>query len=85
MMRMMERMVEGRAELEEIDLLHSVTRQVEGNTICMLADAAAWPIQGLMRHFRPVMEERILAYKAKHSGPLQVPTPGNLPIPQAAE
>ncbi|MGY0485252.1 NADH-quinone oxidoreductase subunit NuoF [Endobacter medicaginis] len=85
MMRMMERMVEGRAEIEEIDLLHSVTRQVEGNTICMLADAAAWPIQGLMRHFRPVMEERIMAYKAKHPGPLAVPSPGNLPLPQAAE
>jgi NADH-quinone oxidoreductase subunit F len=41
-----------------------VTRQVEGHTICALGDAAAWPIQGLIRHFRPVMEERIAQYKA---------------------
>ena len=64
MMRIMNRMVEGRAELEEIDMLEQVTRQVEGHTICALGDAAAWPIQGLIRHFRPVMEERIAAYKA---------------------
>ncbi len=41
----------------------TVTRQIEGHTICALGDAAAWPIQGLIRHFRPVMEERIAAYK----------------------
>jgi len=41
-----------------------VTRQIEGHTICALGDAAAWPIQGLIRHFRPVMEERIAAYKS---------------------
>jgi NADH-quinone oxidoreductase subunit F len=57
-------MVEGRAELEEIDMLEQVTRQVEGHTICALGDAAAWPIQGLIRHFRPLMEERIAGYKA---------------------
>jgi len=64
MMRIMNRMVEGRAEIDEIDMLEQVTRQVEGHTICALGDAAAWPIQGLIRHFRPVMEERIAAYKA---------------------
>jgi len=42
-----------------------VTRQIEGHTICALGDAAAWPVQGLIRHFRPVMEERIAAYKAQ--------------------
>ena len=63
MMRVMNRMVEGRAEVEEIDMLEQVTRQVEGHTICALGDAAAWPIQGLIRHFRPVMEERIAAAK----------------------
>jgi hypothetical protein len=57
-------MVEGRAE-PEIDTLEQVTRQVEGHTICALGDAAAWPIQGLIRHFRPMMEERIAAYKAR--------------------
>ena len=69
MMRIMNRMVEGRAELEEIDMLDQVTRQVEGHTICALGDAAAWPIQGLIRHFRPLMEERIAAYRASHSAP----------------
>ena len=64
MMRVMNRMVEGRAELAEIDTLEQVTRQIEGHTICALGDAAAWPIQGLIRHFRPVIEERIAAYKA---------------------
>jgi NADH-quinone oxidoreductase subunit F len=64
MMRVMNRMVQGRAEPEEIDTLEQVTRQVEGHTICALGDAAAWPIQGLIRHFRPVIEERIAHYKS---------------------
>ena len=66
MMRVMNRMVQGRAEISEIDTLEKVTRQIEGHTICALGDAAAWPIQGLIRHFRPVMEERIAAYKSSH-------------------
>ncbi len=63
MMRVMNRMVQGRAEVDEIDTLDQVTRQIEGHTICALGDAAAWPIQGLIRHFRPVIEERIATYK----------------------
>jgi len=63
--RVMTRMVEGRADVAEIDTLEQVTRQIEGHTICALGDAAAWPVQGLIRHFRPVMEERIAAYKAR--------------------
>ncbi|MBM3621317.1 MAG: NADH-quinone oxidoreductase subunit NuoF [Alphaproteobacteria bacterium] len=59
MWRVMERMVKGEARIEEIDVLHDVTKQVEGHTICALGDAAAWPIQGLIRHFRPLMEQRI--------------------------
>jgi NADH-quinone oxidoreductase subunit F len=70
MWRVMERMVQGRAEISEIDVLEKVTRQVEGHTICALGDAAAWPIQGLIRHFRPLMEERIAAYKARHAAPM---------------
>ena len=62
MMRVMERMVEGRAQKREIDMLFEVTKQVEGHTICALGDAAAWPIQGLIRNFRHVMEERIDSY-----------------------
>jgi len=59
MWRVMERLVRGDARVEEIDILEEVTRQVEGHTICALGDAAAWPIQGLIRHFRPELERRI--------------------------
>jgi NADH-quinone oxidoreductase subunit F len=65
MWRVMERMVVGNARIEEIDALEDVTRQVEGHTICALGDAAAWPIQGLIRHFRPEMERRIRARTEK--------------------
>ncbi len=61
MMRMMERLVRGEAEIEEIDMLLDVSKQVEGHTICALGDAAAWPIQGLIRHFRDEIEDRIRA------------------------
>jgi NADH-quinone oxidoreductase subunit F len=57
--RMMVRMVDGRASLEEITMLEDVTREIEGHTICAHGDAAAWPIQGLIRHFRPELERRI--------------------------
>ncbi|MFN2100584.1 NADH-quinone oxidoreductase subunit NuoF [Altererythrobacter sp. MF3-039] len=59
MWRVMERLRTGDAAIEEIDMLHQVTKQVEGHTICALGDAAAWPIQGLIRHFRPELERRI--------------------------
>ena len=64
MWRVMERMVVGNAKTSEIDMLLSVSKQVEGHTICALGDAAAWPIQGLIRHFRHVIEERIDNYRA---------------------
>ena len=64
MWRMMERLVRGDAEIHEIDTLEQVTRQVEGHTICALGDAAAWPIQGLIKHFRPEIERRITAHRA---------------------
>ncbi len=63
MYRVMTRLVRGEAEMEEIDTLLDVTYQVEGHTICALGDAAAWPIQGLLRHFRPEVERRILDYQ----------------------
>ena len=69
MWRVMERLVTGDAEYHEIDLLLEVTTEVEGHTICALGDAAAWPIQGLIRHFRPEVEARI----AKRKGFVQVP------------
>lgn len=59
MMRVMDRLVAGDAEVEEIDMLLDVSKQVEGHTICALGDAAAWPIQGLIRHFREEIEDRI--------------------------
>ena len=64
MWRMMGRLVRGEAEPGEIDTLLDVTKQVEGHTICALGDAAAWPIQGLIRHFRPELERRIETFKA---------------------
>jgi NADH-quinone oxidoreductase F subunit len=59
MWRVVTRMAEGKAEIEEIDMLLDVSKQVEGHTICALGDAAAWPIQGLIRHFRDEIEDRI--------------------------
>ncbi|NQX80347.1 MAG: NADH-quinone oxidoreductase subunit NuoF, partial [Hyphomicrobiaceae bacterium] len=59
MWRTMQRLENGQAEKSDIDTLLDVTRQVEGHTICALGDAAAWPIQGLIRNFRPTIEARI--------------------------
>ncbi len=63
--RVMDRMVIGNARVEEIDMLFEVTKEIEGHTICAHGDGGSWPIQGLIRHFRPVMEARIAAYHAK--------------------
>ncbi|MGI4881433.1 MAG: NADH-quinone oxidoreductase subunit NuoF [Janthinobacterium lividum] len=76
MWRVMERLVTGEAEYHEIDLLLEVTTEIEGHTICAFGDAAAWPIQGLIRHFRPEVEARI----ARRRGFVQVPA-----MMQAAE
>lgn len=59
MWRIMERLREGDGTPDLIDKLHDVTKQVEGHTICALGDAAAWPIQGLIKHFRPELERRM--------------------------
>ncbi len=64
MWRVLERMVEGKAHKKEIDMLLEVSYQVEGHTICALGDAAAWPVQGLIRHFRHVIEARIDEFSA---------------------
>jgi NADH-quinone oxidoreductase subunit F len=73
MWRVLTRMAEGRAEKREIDMLLDVSYQIEGHTICALGDAAAWPVQGLIRHFRHVIEERIDQYSANpdHDGALR--------------
>ena len=62
--RVLERMVEGNASVTEIDSLLDVSYEIEGHTICALADGAAWPVQGLIRHFRPEMEQRIAEYRS---------------------
>ncbi len=61
--RVMQRMVTGNATVDEIDMLLDVSKEIEGHTICAHGDASAWPIQGLIRHFRPEMERRILEYR----------------------
>tara|TARA_B100000965_G_C18938038_1_gene476039 strand:- start:265 stop:459 length:195 start_codon:yes stop_codon:yes gene_type:complete len=61
----MKKMINGNVNIEDIDHLLDVTKQIEGHTICALGDAAAWPIQGLMRHFRKEVESRILNNKTK--------------------
>jgi NADH-quinone oxidoreductase subunit F len=66
MWRVLERMARGEAALSEIDLLFDVSKQIEGHTICALGDAAAWPVQGLIRHFRPEIEARIGRYTPEH-------------------
>lgn len=70
MWRVMERMRTGDADISEIDTLYQVTKQVEGHTICALGDAAAWPIQGLIKHFRPEMERRITEKRGGGSSPM---------------
>ena len=64
MYRIMARFVKGDAKIEEIDKLLNISKQIEGHTICALGDAAAWPIQGLIKHFRGVIEDRINQYQA---------------------
>ena len=63
MWRIMERLAHGDASVDEIDLLLDVGKHIEGHTICAHGDASAWPIQGLMRHFRPMVERQILERK----------------------
>jgi NADH-quinone oxidoreductase subunit F len=73
MWRVLTRMSEGRAHRREIDMLMEVTQQIEGHTICAFGDGAAWPVQGLLRHFRPEIERRIDQYAANpHPEPVAV-------------
>ena len=73
MWRVLTRMAEGRAHKREIDMLMEVTTQIEGHTICAFGDGAAWPVQGLLRHFRPEIERRIDQYAANpHPEPVLV-------------
>ncbi|KAJ3349843.1 NADH dehydrogenase [ubiquinone] flavoprotein 1, mitochondrial [Allomyces javanicus] len=62
---MMDRFQQGNAKNVEIDMIYELSKQIEGHTICALGDAAAWPVQGLIRHFRPAIEEKIAAFHAQ--------------------
>ena len=75
----MNRFEKGQGRTREIDMLQELTKQVEGHTICALGEAFAWPLQGLIRHFRPELEKRMADYAAATGGPalaggLYVPT-----------
>ena len=59
MWRMLERIAKGNAEVAELDMLMDVTKQIEGHTICAFGEGSSWPVQGLLRHFRTEMEERL--------------------------
>ncbi|MEO1043092.1 MAG: NADH-quinone oxidoreductase subunit NuoF [Pseudomonadota bacterium] len=72
MWRVLNRMADGDAEMWEIDKLLDVAGQIEGHTICALGDAAAWPVQGLIQHFRHEIEEKITNYR-KGPGHVAVP------------
>jgi len=69
----MNRLVTGNARTTEIDMLEELTYQIEGHTICALGDAAAWPIQGLIRHFRPELERRIKEAGGDNIVPMTTP------------
>ncbi len=71
--QMMDRFQTGRATVREIDQIYELTKQVEGHTICALGDALAWPVQGLIKRFRPEMEQRCADYAEKNGGS---PLPG---------
>ncbi|MEC8466798.1 MAG: NADH-ubiquinone oxidoreductase-F iron-sulfur binding region domain-containing protein, partial [Pseudomonadota bacterium] len=57
--RLMERLSRGEGTLEELDQLYDVTKKIEGKTICAFADGAMWPVQGTLKHFRHLFEEKI--------------------------
>ena len=57
--KIMNRIERGAGEPEDLDVLVDVAGKMEGQTICAFADAAAWPVQGLIRHFRSDFEEHI--------------------------
>ena len=66
-LKMMQRLCIGEARIEDIDKLNDVCSQVENHTICALGDAAAWPVQGLIRHYRDEIEQRILENTLRES------------------
>ncbi|MAI02598.1 MAG: NADH-quinone oxidoreductase subunit NuoF [Rickettsiales bacterium TMED254] len=66
-LKLMRKLCDGSAEIEDIDKLQDICSQVENHTICALGDAAAWPVQGLIRHYRKDIEKRIVNFKQLRS------------------
>jgi len=56
MYRMLKRIMAGQGRMEDIDTLAAVSSQIEGHTICAFGEAAAWPVQGFLRHYREEFE-----------------------------
>jgi NADH dehydrogenase (ubiquinone) flavoprotein 1 len=65
MNKVMQRFTIGKGNPDEINMLFEISKQIEGHTICALGDGAAWPVQGLIRHFRPEVERKMREYQEK--------------------
>ena len=63
LLKVMDRFRAGQGSAREIDMLFELTKEIEGHTICALGDAAAWPVQGLIKNFRPEMEARFKKFE----------------------
>lgn len=59
--KILNRFVRGEGRKEDVDLLMDVANNIEGNTICALGDAAAWPVQSMIRRFRDEFERRAVS------------------------
>ena len=51
MYRVLTRIVEGNATMDDVEMLKQAAGQIEGHTICAFGEAAAWPVQGFLRHY----------------------------------
>ncbi|MEW6061740.1 MAG: NADH-quinone oxidoreductase subunit NuoF [Bacteroidota bacterium] len=73
--KMLHRFERNEARQEDVDLLVEVANQIEGNTICALGDAAAWPVQSFVKRFREEFEKRACApsYSVSALGHVKVP------------
>ena len=66
-LKIMRKLCKGTASIQDIDKLEDICSQVENHTICALGDAAAWPVQALIRHYRKDIEKRITVNNLKKS------------------
>jgi len=72
MNKIIERIERGAGEEEDIEVLGDVAGKMEAKTICAFADAAAWPIQGLLRHFRDDFVEHVRQRKCPFPGSFEL-------------